>query len=88
MLAGDAWIADGNYHETLDLRIEPRGHRRGARHALVALFRARAPARVSDAGRIARRMRLLGVGPIAAMSGDWPVESGASATSNPHANAR
>ena len=22
MLAGDAWIADGNYHETLDLRLE------------------------------------------------------------------
>jgi len=22
VLAGDAWIADGNYHETLDLRLE------------------------------------------------------------------
>jgi len=22
VLAGDAWIADGNYHETLDLRVE------------------------------------------------------------------
>ena len=22
MLAGDEWIADGNYHETLDLRLE------------------------------------------------------------------
>jgi len=22
LLAGEAWIADGNYHETLDLRLE------------------------------------------------------------------
>jgi hypothetical protein len=28
VLAGDAWVADGNYHETLDLRLERARRRR------------------------------------------------------------
>ena len=65
VLAGDAWIADGNYHETLDLRLE-------RADTVVVLDMPwwlcsghGAPARVPDAGRVARRVRLLGLGAIA-----------------------
>ena len=50
-----------------DARSPPRarGHRRVPRRALVALLRTGAPARVPDAGRAARRVRLLGLAAVA-----------------------
>ena len=67
MLAGDAWIADGNYRETLDLRLE-RADTLMSSLALVALFRTSPPG-----GASACRTRAQGAttrpGPGSAMSG-------------------
>ena len=45
LLAGEAWIVDGNYHETLQLAPRPRRHRRVSRHALVGVRWTRVPPR-------------------------------------------
>ena len=65
VLAGDAWIADGNYDETLDLRLERGRHRCISRHALVAVRTTRVPARLPNAERVARRVRLFGLDAVA-----------------------
>ena len=65
VLAGNAWIADGNYHETLDLRLERSDTVCVSRPALVALRRTRVPARLPNAERVARRVRLFGLAAVA-----------------------
>ena len=65
LLAGEAWIADGNYHETLDLRLA-RGYGCVPRHAMVGLRSARVRAWVaSSGGSVARRLRDDGVATVA-----------------------
>ena len=64
LLAGNARTADGNYHETLDLRLGGADTDRGSRHALVAVRRTRVPARLPNAGRVARRVRLFGLAAV------------------------
>ena len=64
-----------------------RGHPCGPRHALVAVLRTRVPARVPDAGRAARRVRLLGLAPVARRVAAG-LRSGGSAAQNRSANAR